>query len=425
MNANAQRADAALAVVSLAQRFAAVRSFTESLAAGLSPEDCQIQSMEAASPVKWHLAHTTWFFETLVLTPHAPRYEAFNPAFRDLFNSYYNHVGVPFTRRFRGFLSRPSLHEVLAWRKHVNGALLALLEKDHAAEVDALVELGLNHEQQHQELILTDLLHAFSHNPLTPVYRPAPAANAPAGRGSLRWKACQEGIVTIGAADDGFAFDNERPRHRELLASYALADRLVTNAEYREFVESGAYRKPTLWLSDGWATVQAEGWERPLYWSADLRRAFTLHGTQPLLDNAPVCHLSYYEADAFARWAGARLPTEAEWEHAAAGLPMEGHFVDSGVLVPTPCAAVAGDAPRQMFGDVWEWTQSAYGAYPGYRAPDGAVGEYNGKFMCNQLVLRGGSLASSQDHLRASYRNFFPASARWQFSGLRLAKDGA
>jgi ergothioneine biosynthesis protein EgtB len=404
----------------LDERLRAARALSLELAAPLSPEDCQVQSMPDASPVKWHLAHTTWFFETFVLEPHLPGYRAFRPQFRQLFNSYYHSVSEQYPRPRRGLLTRPSLDEVRAWRVHVDEGLARLWACDPPDEVRALLELGLSHEQQHQELLLTDIKHAFAVNPLRPAYgaaAPRAVGEAPAAG----WSRQAGGVVEIGHAGAGFCFDNETPRHAVLLRPFELATRPVTNGEYRDFVRDGGYRSPQWWLSDGWATLQAEGWSRPLYWSDDGARVFTLAGEQALPADEPVSHLSYYEADAFARWAGARLPREAEWEAVAAGLPVEGNFLDLARLHPLPAAATPG--VRQMFGDVWEWTQSAYQGYPGYRAPRGAVGEYNGKFMCNQLVLRGGSCATPPGHARASYRNFFAPAARWQFAGVRLARD--
>jgi ergothioneine biosynthesis protein EgtB len=412
----------------LSRRYAEVRAATRGLAAPLSPEDAAVQSMEDASPAKWHLAHTTWFFEQFVLGVR-PGYTPVAPEWHYLFNSYYNSAGPMHARPRRGLVSRPGLAEVLAYRGEVD----ARMERAFAAgEFDAgelqRIELGLHHEQQHQELLLTDILHAFSCNPLLPAYRAhLPAVPRDADPGPLEWVRGAEGIVEIGApgwpGSGSFAFDNESPRHRVLLQPHALANRLVTNAEYRLFVEDGGYGTPALWLSDGWARVQAEDWRAPLYWDAGHEQAFTLGGLRPLAPHAPVCHLSLYEADAFARWAGARLPTEEEWEHAAAAVAVEGNFVERDVLQPVPSARNAGGAPEQLFGDAWEWTASAYSPYPGFRPLPGALGEYNGKFMSAQTVLRGGSCASAASHLRASYRNFYPAHARWQFSGLRLAKD--
>ena len=404
----------------LAARYAAVRRFTEALCEGLTADDCQMQSMADASPVKWHLAHTSWFFETFVLGEALADYRAFHEGFAGLFNSYYHSIGPQFPRPQRGVLSRPSLEDVRTYRAHVDAAVARLLARGGAEVVRARVELGLHHEQQHQELILTDLKHALSLNPLQPAYRRLPAAPAsPAA--PLRWIEQPGLLAEVGHGGAGFAFDNECPRHREWLEPHAIASRPVTNAEYLDFIRDGGYRTPTLWLSDGWLAVEQGGWSRPLYWNEALDAAFTLGGTAPLRPDEPVCHLSYYEAEAYARWADARLPREGEWEAAASGAAVEGNFVESGRLHPRPSAPGHAD----FFGNVWEWTSSAYAAYPGFRAGAGALGEYNGKFMSGQFVLRGGSCVSSASHLRASYRNFFPPQARWQFSGLRLARDVA
>lgn len=404
----------------LRQRFERVRQATLALVAPLSAEDLMVQSMPDASPGKWHLAHTTWFFEQFVLS-RRPGYVPRNAAWMVLFNSYYQSVGPMHARPRRGLLSRPSLDEVLDYRRCVDEAVGDRLAAGDDPELAPLVELGLHHEQQHQELLLTDIKHALWCNPLQPAYRDATRDVKAASAAPMRWVAGRDGVVEIGHAGDGFAFDNETPRHRALLQPHALAHRLVTNAEYLAFVHDGGYRDPGLWLSDGWATVQAEGWERPLYWQPDLASEFTLHGVSALDPAAPVCHLSYFEADAFARWADARLPTEAEWESAAASLPVQGNLQERGHLHPRP--APAGEGLLQMFGDVWEWTGSPYVSYPGFRPLPGSLGEYNGKFMNGQWVLRGGSCATPADHLRASYRNFFPPHARWQFTGIRLGKD--
>ncbi|HET6435011.1 MAG TPA: ergothioneine biosynthesis protein EgtB [Xanthomonadaceae bacterium] len=411
----------------LAARHAAVRARSVALVAPLSAEDAMVQSMPDASPAKWHLAHTTWFFAQFVL-PLLPGAELAAPAWAPLFNSYYRALGTPYARPRRGLLSRPSLDEVLAWRAAVDARIAGALHNGgcdaHALE---LLELGLQHEQQHQELLLTDIQHALWCNPLRPAYRDdLPRVAAPAA--PLHWQRFDEAVVELGAprwpGGDTFAFDNESPRHRALVPAFALAQRPVSNAEFRAFIDDGGYRTPALWLSEGWTLVEAEGWTRPLYWDEGLDAAFTLAGMRALEPHAPVVHLSLFEADAFARWAGARLPTEQEWERAAAGLaPSDAdNFAGAGLLQPR---GSGGSGLRQLFGDVWEWTASAYTAYPGFRPWGGGLGEYNGKFMCNQFVLRGGSCASPRAHLRASYRNFFPPSARWQFAGLRLAKDAA
>jgi ergothioneine biosynthesis protein EgtB len=373
----------------------ATRAHTLALAAPLSDEDAQLQSMPDASPAKWHLAHTTWFFETLVLLPHLPGYRVFDERWPRLFNSYYESLGPRHARPQRGLLSRPSLAEVKAYRAHVDAALADLLPHS-AADARTLIELGCHHEQQHQELLLTDILHAFSCNPLLPAYD----ASAPISAQAIEqdWLKHPGGIVDIGHGGDGFAFDNEGPRHPALIAPFEISNRLVTCGEFADFVDAGGYREPLLWLSDGWATVQAQGWQRPAYWLED-GRVFGLHGVQPLDPQAPVQQLSFYEACAFAEWAGARLPTEFEWE-AACGL--------------------AGFA--QAADQAWQWTRSSYAPYPGFKPAAGAVGEYNGKFMVGQQVLRGGSLATPPGHARPSYRNFFPPAARWQFSGVRLAR---
>jgi len=407
----------------LVERYREVRARSEWLVEPLSPEDATVQSMPDASPAKWHLAHTTWFFETFVLEK-APGFEPFHPRYRVLFNSYYNSVGEQHPRPDRGLVSRPSLLEVREYRAHVDKQIAALVEGQGVDEATAaVIELGLHHEQQHQELILTDLKHMLAQNPLRPTYRDLPQPRG-ADPGAVRWCAHPGGIASIGFDGGGFSFDNERPRHRALLEPFALASRLVTNREYLEFVDDRGYETPTLWLSDGWSTAQSQRWQSPLYWWREDGTwwTLTLGGPREVALDEPVCHVSYYEADAFAHWAGARLPREGEWEVFAAKTPCGGNFLENGLLHPSPHGA-SGDAPAQLFGDVWEWTQSPYAPYPGFRAESGALGEYNGKFMVNQLVLRGGSCATPRSHVRASYRNFFPPSARWQFSGIRLARD--
>ena len=405
-----------------AARYAAVRARSLELAAPISAEDAMVQSMADASPTKWHLAHTTWFFETFVLGM-LPGYEPVDARWSLLFNSYYQGVGPQHVRARRGVLSRPSLDEVRDYRARIDTRMHdAFARGAFDAALLQRIELGLQHEQQHQELLLTDILHAFWSNPLRPAYREdLPRFASPAG--AMGWQRFDEAIVEVGAPrwpqSPAFAFDLESPRHRVLVGAFALATRPVTCGEYRGFIRDGGYRDPGLWLGEAWNAMQRRPRERPLYWLDDAR-CFGLGGVRDIDDDAPVAQLSYYEADAFARWAGARLPTEHEWERAAQGLAVEGNFVESGRLQPV---ARDGAGLRQMYGDVWEWTSSAYLPYPGFRPLDGALGEYNGKFMVNQHVLRGGSCASPRDHLRASYRNFFPPTARWQFSGLRLAKD--
>jgi len=408
-----------------AERFRAVRSATERLVEHLSPEDCALQSMPDASPLKWHLGHTTWFFETMVLERSEPGFRPMRPEFRVLFNSYYVAIGPRHPRPQRGMLSRPSLDEVSAYRADVDERMARLLERGVAPDVDALIELGLHHEQQHQELALTDFKNLLSLNPLNPVYRPAPAASDDAAP-ARAWHRYPGGTREIGHRGAGFCFDNETPRHAVLVNPYELASRPVTNAEFMAFMADGGYARPELWLADGWDARCAQGWESPFYWEKTdaTWQVFTLGGLLPVAPDEPVCHVSYYEADAYARWAGARLPSEAEWELAAAGLPAEGNFVESGRYHPAVAPDNAGE-PGQMFGDVWEWTQSPYGGYPGFKPAAGAVGEYNGKFMANQLVLRGGSCATPQSHIRATYRNFFYPHQRWQFMGVRLARDAS
>jgi ergothioneine biosynthesis protein EgtB len=399
-----------------------IRARSLELAAPLSEEDCCVQSMPDASPAKWHLAHTTWFFETFVLEAFEPEFRPCHAAYRVLFNSYYNSVGDKHPRPRRGMLTRPSLAEIHGYRENVDARMLALLrDRGGDPQLQQLLVLGLNHEQQHQELLLTDILHLLWQNPLRPAYRadhvPGDASFRP-----LEWIACSGGIVQIGHAGEGFAFDNELPRHSLLLQPYLLASRLVTNSEYARFIAAGGYRSPQYWSAEGWDWLAKEGLSNPLYWT-DIDgswQEFGLHGLAPLDANLPLVHISYFEADAYARWADARLPTEAEWEHTAAGVALAGNFADAGVLHPS-----AAPAPglSQVYGDAWEWTQSSYAPYPRFRPAAGAVGEYNGKFMLNQYVLRGGSCATPAGHTRASYRNFFPTSTRWQFSGIRLARD--
>ncbi len=449
---------------SLLVRFRAVRAATMDFCAPLSPEDMMVQSCSDASPVKWHLAHTSWFFETFVLADFVAAYKPFDPDFRWLFNSYYNSLGDMPEKKLRASFSRPPLESILAYRRHVDAAIDHLLS--HSPEDEALrrIALGLEHEQQHLELAATDIKHAFFTNPLHPAYaaRPSEQSSGPAEREAvaaqreriappLEWVSFspgypgRPGVVEVGVTPDpadsslagisSFAFDNETPRHPVYLAPFRLASRPVACAEYLAFLDEDGYARPELWLSEGWQTMRAEGWQAPLYWKRDTATKsgwslFTLHGWQSLdeLSETPVCHLSFFEADAFARWSGHRLPTEFEWEFAAAQAliqqPIQGNLLESAHLHPQPGSATA-DTPQQLFGDVWEWTQSPYTGYPGYRPLPGALGEYNGKFMSSQMVLRGGSCVTPRTHIRATYRNFFPPATRWQFSGLRLARDGA
>ena len=408
-------------------QFREVRAWSDEIAAPLMPEDQVVQSMTDMSPTKWHRAHTTWFFETFVLTPHARGYAPFHRDFQYLFNSYYNTLGEQYPRPQRGLISRPTVAQVDDYRAHVDVHLVGYLRDENvSADVLKLVEIGLHHEQQHQELMLTDIKHLFSCNPLFPAYRDDDAQPLSRKSAPLRWASYAEGLRQIGHAGETFSYDNESPRHRVFLEGYELASRLVTCGEYLAFIEDGGYSRPELWLSEGWDTVRAQRWIAPLYWHKqdDGWRVFTLGGLRALAPSEPVCHVSYFEADAYARWSGARLPTEAEWEVAAASQALAGNFVETRRLHPTVAAAhSAAEIPVQMFGDAWEWTASPYIGYPGYRPPAGALGEYNGKFMCNQFVLRGGSCVSPQSHLRATYRNFFPPAARWQFSGIRLARQ--
>ncbi|MSO73654.1 MAG: ergothioneine biosynthesis protein EgtB [Alphaproteobacteria bacterium] len=409
----------------LIERFQTTRSATQALCASLVPEDYVVQSMADVSPTKWHLAHTSWFFEQFVLARFLPAYRAFHPGYGYLFNSYYEGVGARHPRAKRGLLSRPTVEETYAYRAHVDDAMQAFMAQAPEAsfgDAAVLIELGLNHEEQHQELILTDIKHVFGCNPLRPVFANQ-EQREPKAAGPLTMVGQPGGIVGIGHGGDGFAFDNETPRHRVLLNAYRLADRPVTNGDYLEFIMADGYRRPELWLSDGWEAVRARGWTAPLYWEqlSSGWAEFTLSGLLPLDPDAPVCHVSYYEADAYARFRGKRLPTEAEWEAATFALPISGNFVETRAFHPRPAANPIG--MRQVYGDVWEWMASAYLPYPGFKPGEGAVGEYNGKFMSNQFVLRGGSCATPARHMRPTYRNFFPPDARWQFSGIRLAED--
>jgi len=415
----------AQAAVSLADYYRRVRRASLDLAAPLAPEDHVVQTIPEVSPTKWHLAHVTWFFERFCLMEHLPGYEPYHEPWLHLFNSYYHTVGEMHARAQRGLLSRPTVVEVHAYRAAVDDAMVKLIERrGDDADFAFLVTLGLNHEQQHQELLLTDIKHVLLMNPLGPAYdsidRPT---SEPAG--PLVFVDRPGGEHTIGAHGDAFCYDNETPRHRVLVGEHRLGNRLVTNGEYRRFIDDGGYSNSLLWLADGWTKIHEAGWNRPLGWSEDLEREFTLGGWRPIDANAPVCHVSFYEADAFARWAGARLPSEAEWELAASEAPVKGNLLDAGHLQPVSRGARTADeaAIDQLFGDVWEWTASSYSPYPGFRPLAGSLGEYNGKFMCNQIVVRGGSCVTWSDHIRASYRSFFYPHDRWQFLGFRLAGD--
>jgi ergothioneine biosynthesis protein EgtB len=405
---------------SLLENLIRVRATSVSLCDPLEPEDCVVQSAPETSPAKWHLAHTTWFFETFLLQPFVEGYKSFHDEFAFLFNSYYESVGSFYPRKDRGLLTRPSFASILDYRRHVDTQLTALLgdaSHPHAGDIAARCTLGLHHEQQHQELLLTDIKHLLSRNPLRPAYRER--GIDPAGSASdVEWLEYPAGVYETGYSGQGFAFDNEMPRHRSYVEPFRIASRPVSNGEFLDFLDDGGYGKPTLWLSDGWQTVRERDWSAPLYWEQrdGTWWQFTLSGMREINAAEPVCHVSYYEADAFARWAGKRLPTETEWEIAASERQQDGNFFDDSRLHPKPCSGEAS-----FFGDVWQWTASAYSPYPGYRATAGALGEYNGKFMINQQVLRGGSCVTSRSHIRTSYRNFFYPHERWQFKGLRLA----
>ena len=407
----------------LRERYASIRAHSVNLVKPLSEEDCCVQSMPDASPVKWHLGHTSWFFETFVLEKFEASFAPFLPAFRVMFNSYYNGIGEKFPRAQRGLLTRPALHEVMLYRKKVNERMEKIFAQcENDAALRTLVDLGLHHEQQHQELILTDVKHLFSLNPLKSAYREWEETNSPVAAG-IQWHAFDGGVAEIGYAGDGFCFDNETPRHKQYLNAYALASRLVTNGEYLDFIADGGYRDPRLWLSEGWDWIQVNKITHPIYWERGIDRwdEFTLGGSRALDAAAPAVHISYFEADAYARWAGARLPSEAEWENAASRVAASEDTGRPEQMHPRP----AGDKTglQQLFGEAWQWTQSSYTPYPGYLWPTGAVGEYNGKFMVNQYVLRGSSCLTPVGHCRTTYRNFFPATARWQMTGIRLAKD--
>lgn len=426
MAASSQRSLNAADVLTL---FSQVRDDSRSLALPLSDADATVQSMPDASPAKWHLAHTTWFFERMVLAPNLSNYRAFDETFNFLFNSYYETIGARQPRPRRGMITRPSLDTVLNYREHVNEAISRLLHQTSDPAITELVELGCHHEQQHQELLLTDILHLFAQNPLQPAYKdPEPLAVSHAQTGAEKWHSFDGGIVDIGYEGSGFHFDCEGPRHRTLIEPFALAHAQVTNGDWIAFIEAGGYREPLHWLSAGWDTVKTNDWSMPFYWQNRDGEywSMTLRGAQPVDPMAPVTQISYFEADAFATWVGCRLASEAEWEHVASDLKVEGNFADSGRLRPKPIDGddTKSDAhPAQMFGDNWEWTRSPFTAYPRFKTSEGAVGEYNGKFMCGQFVLRGGSCVTPAGHVRPTYRNFFPPDARWQFSSLRLAKD--
>jgi len=411
----------------LSDHFISVRSFTELLCKPLETEDFVIQSMPDASPAKWHLAHTSWFFEAFVLHKANPEYKSIHPLYNYLFNSYYIQVGERWFRPNRGILSRPTVKEVFEYRNYVDEHVTNFIENCSDQifnEFAPVIEIGLNHEQQHQELLLTDIKHMLSFNPLRPVYSEREIISTN-NINSLNWIKFNEGVFETGFEGESFCYDNETPVHKEFINAFSLADRLVTNKDYLEFIVDGGYETPTLWLSDGWATVESEKWKSPLYWEKKDGEwyNFTLNGFRKVNPDEPVCHISLYEADAFASWKGYRLPTEAEWEVAASLLNIEGNFVDDKLFHPSPLNQSESNNIKQMFGDVWEWTRSAYLPYPGYKTLPGALGEYNGKFMSGQMVLRGGSCATSKSHIRKTYRNFFPPHARWQFTGIRLAKD--
>ena len=412
----------------LIERFKSVRNFTHKLCEPLETEDYVIQSMPDVSPTKWHLAHTSWFFEAFVLSKAMADYKSINPKYNFLFNSYYVQVGERWTRAIRGLLSRPTVKEVYEYREYVNQHLLDFLENCNEKEFKdfaPVIEIGLHHEQQHQELLVTDIKHVFSINPLHPVYsqkRNSDETELP----PIKWKVFDEGLYEIGFNQEGFSYDNETPRHKEFVESFKLASRLITNGEFIEFINSDGYKRPELWLSDGYTTVVKEGWKAPMYWEniGGEWYNYKLTGFEKVNMDEPVCHVSHYEADAFARWSGARLPTETEWEIAAEKIPLKGNFVEDGNFHPVPLNNNSEQTElQQMYGDVWEWTKGAYSPYPGYKTLPGALGEYNGKFMSGQIVLRGGSCATSNTHIRKTYRNFFYPNSRWQFMGIRLAKD--
>nr|WP_082125557.1 ergothioneine biosynthesis protein EgtB [Silvibacterium bohemicum] len=413
-----------LSAGSLGEQFCKVRQQTLTLCQPLTPEDMMVQSCPEASPAKWHLAHTTWFFETFILSEFLSGYRPFHPDFLWLFNSYYNAVSDQPLKKLRASFSRPALDEILDYRRHVEAAMQRLIDGGLPEEAQRRLVLGLHHEQQHQELLAYDIKNAFWSNPLHPAYKVGEISVATQNVAPVQWIGHDGGLVEIGHQGEGFCFDNEQPRHKHYLEPFALASRLATCGEYLDFIRAGGYERPELWLSEGWDTVKAQQWTAPLYWFRDGNddwQLYTLRGPLPLeqILSTPVCHVSYFEADAFARWAGKRLPTEQEWEIAASNLPMSGSFLETDVLHPMPAAEI--DGLQQMFGEVWQWTASAYLGYPGFAALPGALGEYNGKFMCNQMVLRGGSAVTPASHIRSTYRNFFSPATRWHFSGIRLA----
>jgi ergothioneine biosynthesis protein EgtB len=423
LDASSTRAESLLA------RFHEIRNFTNALCANLEPEDFVVQSMPDVSPTKWHLAHTTWFFETFILKKFVSEYHAEVPEYAYLFNSYYNAAGDMHRRDLRGLISRPTVRDAQRYRASIDAHIDNLLsdaDEDLIDQIESILILGFHHEQQHQELLVTDIKHVFAQNPLYPVFRERQIDIATPKPAPMRFLDFEETTVEIGHDGSGFSYDNESPRHRALVPAFSIASRPVTNGEYIAFIEDNGYARPEFWLSLGWMTVNEHGWQAPLYW---VKRDgawwnFTLSGFRPVDESEPVTHVSYFEADAFANWAGARLPTEFEWERAASDYPVEGNFVENEAFHPRPApASVQARDLHQMFGDVWEWTRSAYSPYPGYRAAPGALGEYNGKFMCNQYVLRGGSCATSRTHIRRTYRNFFQPEKRWQFTGIRLARD--
>lgn len=405
------------------QLYTEVRAQTLALTQPLSAEDQMLQSMPETSPTKWHLAHTTWFFETFILIPYLSGYSVFDERYQYLFNSYYKQLGNHPDRHIRGVFSRPDLNTVLQYRYHVDNSMQALLAQANLQAVMPLLALGIHHEQQHQELIVMDIKHAFWSNPLRPRYQPCQVVSPESVSLPLSWIEFEGGLYQIGHASEEFCFDNETPHHQVYLQPFSMATRLITNAEYLEFIADGGYQRPALWLSDAWDHVQAQQWKSPLYWEQTDGEwlIYGCHGVMPLNPAEPVCHVSFYEADAYARWAGARLPTEFEWEIAAQSVKQDGNLLEQGMFHPQ--AAHTENTLQQMYGDTWEWTASSYTAYPGYRPVAGVLGEYNGKFMCNQMVLRGGSCVTPSSHIRPTYRNFFTPGSRWQFSGIRMAHD--